>query len=404
MATKGIMLASRPSAPPVKIQPKKKSFSGKPFIPNGNAKEFISSKVENSGLAIAAENRVLREKAQGPTATSKHKQWLLELQQLKEQAMEEAREYNRAQAEEKEKFAERSSALRQLLREGKWDESHVHCNTTKVSSLEKHLNSPTKKLEAAVTNTQEETRAKSDVKSSPPKKNTANLESRPGWALTKNQHEEVKEGQEEDLLDFALNLDFDKYLEDMEIKDAVEFVKKRVKEIEVKQKDIEEEESMREQAVENAAKSEELAKKAVERAERIEEAEANELVSNVELRTESNVLLNSPALASPSGQSGGQTHIMSMRDLQTGLVMSQKSIKKVHSKNSVRAMIEERAKAIKDRTKLRVEQRYDDSNAEETPETTKIKIKKQVKASIEPSIEGTRTVQKLPYLYRHPAV
>jgi len=43
----------------------------------------------------------------------------------------------------------------------------------------------------------------------------------PAWAMTKQQEEEVREGEDEELLEFMENLDFDSYKGDLEFRNMV---------------------------------------------------------------------------------------------------------------------------------------------------------------------------------------
>lgn len=55
--------------------------------------------------------------------------------------------------------------------------------------------------------------------------------SKPAWAKTEKQIEEEKEAEIDGLLEFAYDLDYDKYMEDFEVKQAFEIIRDRVSEI-----------------------------------------------------------------------------------------------------------------------------------------------------------------------------
>ncbi len=55
---------------------------------------------------------------------------------------------------------------------------------------------------------------------------------RPKWSLTKSQNEELNEIEMDELLDFVQNLEFDKYIEDLEFMETLQSLKNRVSEIE----------------------------------------------------------------------------------------------------------------------------------------------------------------------------
>lgn len=51
------------------------------------------------------------------------------------------------------------------------------------------------------------------------------------WALTQKDVEDQKEDEIDDLLEFAYELDYEKYMEDFEVRQALAIIKDRVKEI-----------------------------------------------------------------------------------------------------------------------------------------------------------------------------
>ena len=53
----------------------------------------------------------------------------------------------------------------------------------------------------------------------------------PAWAMTKQQEEEVREGEDEELLEFMENLDFDSYKGDLEFRNMVNTLQARVSEL-----------------------------------------------------------------------------------------------------------------------------------------------------------------------------
>ena len=54
---------------------------------------------------------------------------------------------------------------------------------------------------------------------------------KPAWATTQKDQEETKEAEIDDLLEFAYDLDYDKFMEDFEIRQAFAIIQDRVKEI-----------------------------------------------------------------------------------------------------------------------------------------------------------------------------
>lgn len=54
---------------------------------------------------------------------------------------------------------------------------------------------------------------------------------KPAWAQTAAQMEDAKEAEIDDLLEFAYELDYEKYMEDYEVRQALGIIKDRVKEM-----------------------------------------------------------------------------------------------------------------------------------------------------------------------------
>lgn len=53
----------------------------------------------------------------------------------------------------------------------------------------------------------------------------------PAWATTEKQQEVAKEQEIDELLEFAYELDYEKYMEDQEVRMALAVIKDRVQEI-----------------------------------------------------------------------------------------------------------------------------------------------------------------------------
>ena len=58
------------------------------------------------------------------------------------------------------------------------------------------------------------------------KKNT-----KPAWATTEKEQEDAKEAEIDDLLEFAYDLDYDKYMDDFEVRQLFSIIKDRITEI-----------------------------------------------------------------------------------------------------------------------------------------------------------------------------
>jgi hypothetical protein len=60
-----------------------------------------------------------------------------------------------------------------------------------------------------------------------PKKGAA----KPAWAMTEKQEAAHEEAEIDDLLEFAYELDYEKYMEDLEVRQALAVIKERVKDM-----------------------------------------------------------------------------------------------------------------------------------------------------------------------------
>ena len=54
---------------------------------------------------------------------------------------------------------------------------------------------------------------------------------KPAWATTEKQQEEMKEAEIDELLEFAYELDYEKYMEDFDVRQALAVIKERVQKI-----------------------------------------------------------------------------------------------------------------------------------------------------------------------------
>ena len=62
-------------------------------------------------------------------------------------------------------------------------------------------------------------------------KSKTSKKSKPAWAMTENQLEEKKEAEIDDLLEFAYELDYEKFMDDFEVRQVFSIIKDRVNEI-----------------------------------------------------------------------------------------------------------------------------------------------------------------------------
>lgn len=167
----------------------------------------------------------------------KHKKWLADLQKTKERLEQEYLDEARRKEEEKMRFQEHERKMRELQR------------TIMYSSDSKDPASDTMSDSKAFGAKSE------DSKETIPSKALG----KPAWAVTEEAAEKLSEAkqakEEDDLLNFALGLNFDRYIGDMEVQMTVERLRRRIADLE---REVKEEESRELDAESRAARREML--------------------------------------------------------------------------------------------------------------------------------------------------
>lgn len=168
----------------------------------------------------------------------KHKKWLADLQKTKERLEQEYLDEARRKEEEKMRFQEHERKMRELQR------------TIMYSSDSKD----------PASDTMSDSKASGSAKPEDSKDSiSSKVTGKPAWAVTEEAAEklsEAKQAKEEDeLLNFALGLNFDRYIGDMEVQMTVERLRRRIAELE---REVKEEESRELDAEARAARREML--------------------------------------------------------------------------------------------------------------------------------------------------
>lgn len=237
---KGVMLCNRPFG----------GTEGAAQKGNNSVNSFRAGKVPDP---VGVANLNLKSKIKRPkieNALTRHKKWLAELQRTKDRLEAEYTIEKIKEDDKKAKFQERERQMRlasramlnesksvisqvsDSLNESKVPEtndiapSKVKINDNDGGSVVSSLPSP------SVAESKATTIASSS--SSSKKKNT----NKPAWAYAKEEEavdmlENKELEDDEGLLDFANDLDFDKYMDDVEIKTMMDAVAKRIGELEV---------------------------------------------------------------------------------------------------------------------------------------------------------------------------
>lgn len=224
----GIMLCKRP-LPGKKILKKKGSRSSSKMIAaNSSSKANVSKKSENLYWKPCGGSTNIPEKAKVVTRISKndgalrrHKQWLKQMQEQKEERVRTKEDEERLKEEKKRDFMAKQAKKRTRIREQEttqWDEDPGNCS---VDGHEERHNQ-----NVFIGNSI-----------------AGEKRSRPAWSLTEADADHVSkslEAQEEsDLMNYVDDLDFESIYDDMELKVLMSQVKDRIRVIE-REKNVDE--------------------------------------------------------------------------------------------------------------------------------------------------------------------
>lgn len=189
---KGVMLCNRPNEPTDKVQ----RDGPAPFISRVTVKEQLG--INPAAKPVQQPSRPKK----SLEILSRHKQWLFQLQKQKDEAVQKEAEKSKAQEAKLEKMKKKYSGKK--AGESVVETSEKPENPKKAEKSEKLTEKNLKLLEN---------------------------EKKPKWALTEQQAENLEELEVDDLLQFVQDLDYDKFIEDLEVRQALEIVKERVEEI-----------------------------------------------------------------------------------------------------------------------------------------------------------------------------
>jgi len=220
---KGVMLCNRPFAGVAAAARKAEAQAGKdgftPFKCGVVAAELGQCKL---GLG----EKVLHHKKKN-NALTKHKKWLANLQKTKEYLEEAFLEQEAEREMKKKRFMSREAKMRQIVKK-----------TVGFPNSGKNINSNSESQ-------QELTKPEIDVDCEIAEAKTTT--NKPMWALTAESAEKECERQEDEevdeLLDFTKSLDFEKYIDDMEVKAMIKQVKSRISNLEAEIADDEKREA-----------------------------------------------------------------------------------------------------------------------------------------------------------------
>jgi len=239
---KGVMLCNRPFAG-VAAAAQNAGGPAKAAFVCGTVPGHMGANAPPRDLAVT----VKRTKKE--TALSRHKKWLQDLQSTKNQLEQSYLDEIKRKEEAKKRFMERESKMRAVIRASRDGDSTVLSATMSASMAVPAENKAERSdaKEEVPEDDEEEIAVAVELAAAEKLREKQGRANRPAWALTEDKAKEAAEKQEEDdtaeLLEFAQNLDFDKYIDDMEVQAMIDQVKTRINELEImKDEDLEAEE------------------------------------------------------------------------------------------------------------------------------------------------------------------
>jgi len=217
---KGVMLCNRPFQGISAAAKTAKTSSGKPPFKSAVV-PYVQLGLQNARDSSTLVQRLTTKRTKTSTALSKHKAWLATLQKGIKKAQDDYRKEQEAKQKKLKKLSDQQARFRRkVCRTGEYAESKVKTNDPNEHMQSEHVDNEYKEADY-------EPVYEKPKLSNLQKKKIASKQ-KPAWALTEVTREEKEEKEADDLLDFAKDLDFDKYADDFEVRMALEAVRKVV--------------------------------------------------------------------------------------------------------------------------------------------------------------------------------
>lgn len=202
---KGVMLCNRP-APAV---PVKTSFEPQY---ERHAEPFVSTVTQAEQLGINPVPKQLpprQKKDENDDVTHQHKKFLAEFQQRRNELVELMEDTQVKNEEKKARFQAKQAEMRAKIRQVREEKPGDADAIAAVLSANREM--------------------KHDFMGEKKTAKAKKGKSKPKWAMTAEENEQDREIEVDDLLAFTDELDFDQYIDDLEVKEALSFVQDRVK-------------------------------------------------------------------------------------------------------------------------------------------------------------------------------
>ena len=165
---------------------------------------------------------------------------------------------------------------------------------------------------------------------------------KPGWARTEAEDDEFMDAEADSLLDFAAGLDYQKYIDDLEVREAIKFVQDRVKLMETNKQTAEAEEEERQRLIQAGELEEVFVVDDDAGLDENGEKQYKKIVRRVKKnRQPIQVLHNENWNSSTTENENGLPSERDLSDQLTRTVLdSNRHMRNIHSSASVRAIVE----------------------------------------------------------------
>lgn len=243
---KGVMLCNRPFAGAA-------GGAAAAAASGGSKMTFACGTVpEDLGLNRKRSEVVAVKRTKKETALTRHRKWLADLQRTNDQLKKASSDEAAAKEDSQRRFMEREAKMRSVARAS----NAALVSEAKSGAPEETAAAPPPMAEAKGGEDDAASETKASAKADDKESSTVNLDAvakrrakqgqaaKPRWAMTEDKAQEadldLEEFELDGLLDFAKNLDYDKYIDDMEVATMMETVKARIAELEAAADDDEE--------------------------------------------------------------------------------------------------------------------------------------------------------------------
>jgi len=256
---KGIMLCNRPAQIPGSLQ----TIVGPTATSGPTRPAFVSAVTADGQLGLPPIRQQRVQARADPNAsrendvTWRHKKWLAEFSERRSAIAQSMEARMADQAERQRRFAERNQAMRDAIRGIKADPQTDR--DTKAAAIEAALHTtkpkfmPTEYVDvsqqypagAPITHYPEELQQSPPAAAAPGASSAApaapaqasarsklaakkSESSKPGWARTSAEEDDFLDVEADRLLEFASGLNYQEYIDDLEVREAIKFVQQRV--------------------------------------------------------------------------------------------------------------------------------------------------------------------------------